>query len=221
MKKSENSEKTKTSEEQKKKQSAEEGHAEEEHEVASYTEIFLRNKLAPELLSPVGKASVVFIFFIWTIIAVFGFLSVEIEFSNTFYSTNDSMPLYRYNKAMEKHFPDDGEIVTFFTELIDENANYDFLSEESQLKMLEFDDVMTRCSGCTKTWMMPGTLESWNKELYKWIDEGKCEYVPQGYNPFTKVIEKWRYKACLDIWLKEDRIGRTYKEDLKVKVENG
>ena len=48
----------------------------EEHEVASYTEIWLRNKFAPELLSPVGKTSVVFIFVIWTVIATFGVLNV-------------------------------------------------------------------------------------------------------------------------------------------------
>ena len=48
----------------------------EEHEVASYTEIWLRNKFAPELLSSVGKTSVVFIFVIWTVIATFGVLNV-------------------------------------------------------------------------------------------------------------------------------------------------
>lgn len=136
----------------------------------------MRNKLAPELLSPVGKASVVFIFVLWTIIATYGCLNVDIEFSNSFYFTDDSFPLYRYNEAMDKHFPKDGEIVTFYTDLIDDD--YDFLSEKSQIKMIEFDDVMTRCTGCSKTWMMPGSLQSWNKELYKWIDGGNCKMVP-------------------------------------------
>ena len=77
---------------------------------------------------------------------------------------------------MEKHFSNDGEIVTFYTEPLDDY--YDFLSEVSQLKMIEFDNDLMRCPGCSKTWMMPGSLESWNKELYKWIDGGNCKFVP-------------------------------------------
>ena len=59
--------------------------SEHDSSVASYTEIFLLKKLAPELLSPVGKASVIFVFFVWTMAAIYAVMNVEVEWNVKFY----------------------------------------------------------------------------------------------------------------------------------------
>ena len=64
--------------------------------VASYTEIFLLKKVAPELLSKAGKVSVLFVYFIWTIISIYGVYNVKVEFSFDYFMTDKSLPIYKY-----------------------------------------------------------------------------------------------------------------------------
>ena len=40
--------------------------------------------------------------------------------------------------------------------------------------------------------------------------------MPNGRNPFTKVIDRYKFTACFDIWLDLDPVGRAYKSDLKL-----
>ena len=69
--------------------------------------------------------------------------------------------------------------------------------------------------------MIPETLRSWQNELRKWIERGECAFVPNGIDPFTKVVNAGLFETCLAIWLRQDAIGRTYKEDMKISTEDG
>ena len=48
-----------------------------------------------------------------------------------------------------------------------------------------------------------------------------CAAVPEGFDPFTKVIKKNDFENCLNIWVSTDRVGRTYKEDMVFSREDG
>ena len=57
-------------------------------------------------------------------------------------------------------------------------------------------------------------------EFRWWIDHGYCEYAREGYDPFVKVLEGGIFKSCLDIWLSTDTIGRTFKDDIRLNLED-
>ena len=140
----------------------------EEHKstVASHTEVFLLKKVAPELLSKKGKVSVLFIYLIWTLIAIYGLVNCKIEFSFDFFLTDKDLPVYKYKEAQIEYFPEDGKTLYIYTN----NTSLDFYSTQSQLKMLEYADSFVRCNGCQKTWFHPGSFQFWYIEFRKWID---------------------------------------------------
>ena len=87
--------------------------------------------------------------------------------------------------------------------------------------MYDFDEALHRCRGCSNDWIIPGSIRSWNHEFRNWLDEGYCAFVPDGIDPFTKVIDAGLFETCLTIWFKSDSIGRTFKEDIKISGEDG
>ena len=97
--------------------------------MASHTEIFLLKKVAPELLSKTGKVSVLFIYFVWTAIATYGFINCPVEFNFDFFLTDDTMPIAKYNTAKKKYFDGIGSTLNIYVN----NTDVNFLSTESQL----------------------------------------------------------------------------------------
>lgn len=190
---------------------------EEETTVASYTEIFLLNKWAPELFSRVGKVSVIFVFTVWTVFAAYGCSQVKIDFDFDMFLTDKDMLIYKYRAVKRDYYGGDGETLYFYTN----NTDLDYFSEQSQLTMYDFDEALSRCRGCSQPWVIPGTLRSWNHEFRWWLDQGACLFAPGGTDPFTKVLNAAQFELCLEIWLKQDTIGRTYKEDMKISSEDG
>ena len=132
--------------------------SEEHSTVASYTEIFLLNKWAPELFSRVGKVSVIFVFSVWTIFATYGVLNVKIDFNFDMFLTDKDMTMYKYRSAERNYFAQNGETINVYTNSTDVN----YFSEESQLKMYEFEETISRCRDCSKSWILPNSLRSWN-----------------------------------------------------------
>ena len=80
----------------------------EESAVASHTEIFLLERMAPELFSRAGKVSILFVFLILTILTVQGWMYVEIDFSSDYFITDEDTQIYKYTQAKEKYFSDAG-----------------------------------------------------------------------------------------------------------------
>ena len=97
--------------------------------VASHTEIFLLRKFAPELLSKVGKVSVVFVFLVFAAIAAYGWTKVQVDFEFEFFLTDDAMQATRFNQMSKKYgnVPYYQNTVLFFSN----STDYDYFSEES------------------------------------------------------------------------------------------
>ena len=51
------------------------------------------------MLSTNGKVSVIFIYLLWTLIAIYGVYNVEIEFSYDFFLTDTDMSLYKFREV--------------------------------------------------------------------------------------------------------------------------
>lgn len=184
--------------------------------VASYTEIFLLNRWAPELFSKVGKVSVIFVFAVWALIAAYGVSQVAIDFNFDMFITDKNMLIYKYREAKKLFYEGDGGWISIYSN----NTEINYYSEESQLRMYELDEAISRCRDCSKDWVVPDSLSSWNRAFRAWLDDGSCIFQLQGIDPFAKVIDEGLFATCLDIWLKQDSIGRTYKEDLKVSADD-
>ena len=71
--------------------------------MASATERFLHNRLAPELLSFEGRIVVLTIYFVMLIAAVYGCTKVEIDFSVEYFIGEDSY-IYDYYQLNDKYF---------------------------------------------------------------------------------------------------------------------
>ena len=170
--------------------------------VASHTEVFLLEKVAPELLSKRGKVSVLFIYFIWTLVAVYGFYNCKIEFTFDFFLTDTELPVYKYKEAQAEYFSDSGLPLNIFTN----NTSLDFYSTESQLQMLRYADSFARCQSCEKTWFIPGSFLFWYMPFRDWIDQENCEFV-QAHDIFTKTIDPGSFKNCLKKWITTDVVG--------------
>lgn len=76
--------------------------------MASHTENFLLKKLAPELLSPVGKVSIIFIFLVWFLLALYGWFNVEIEFEFDWFITDKELHIYKFKELKKIYFAGDG-----------------------------------------------------------------------------------------------------------------
>ena len=163
-----------------------------------------------------GKVSVLFVFFVWTIFALYGCFQVEIDFNFDFF-INDEMSIYKFRAIKKIYYPQAGETINVYTN----STSVDFFSESTQLTMLEFDEAIHRCKDCEKSWIIPGSLNSWNTEYRSWLDQGLCSFAPDGIDPFTKVLDPSIFESCLKFWLKSDSIGRTYKGDMKINSEDG
>ena len=142
---------------------------------------------------------------------------MEIEFNFDMFLTDKDMLSYKYRTEKRRYFNEDGETFYFYTN----NTDLNYFSEQSQLVIYEFDEALSRCRGCNEPWIMPGSLRSWSNEFRRWLNKGACNSASDGIDPFTKVLDAGLFESCLEFWLKEDNIGRTYKEDMKISAEDG
>ena len=95
--------------------------------MASYTEIFLLSKFAPELLTKSGKVSVLFLYLVWTAIATYGFLNCKIEFQFDLFLTDEDMSIYKYVHVEKKYFNEVGYKIHIYAN----NTDIDYYSIES------------------------------------------------------------------------------------------
>ena len=72
--------------------------------VASQTEYFLKKNIAPEIISPTGKVSILIIFGMLIAFAVYGIVTMEILFSLDLYVRPD-WRIYDYRKIIWDNFP--------------------------------------------------------------------------------------------------------------------
>ena len=94
-------------------------------EVASATERFLHNKLAPELLSFEGRVVVLTIYLVMLIGALYGCLQVKIDFSVDYFITSDSY-IYEYYQLNDKYFQQG-----FSTTIFVDDPTIDYASAET------------------------------------------------------------------------------------------
>ena len=74
----------------------------------------------------------------------------------------------------------------------------DVASEESQLKILDFHEKMTRCYLCEETWFKNSyRWRLWYPEFNKFVRDGKCFFKPEGLTIFEKTIPPELFYPCL------------------------
>ena len=111
-------------------------------EVSSRLERYLKEKVSRELFTRQGKASVLLIWSVGTLIALYGCTQVEVDFKIDFF-IKPTAYVYNAIKYNEKYF-ESGFAPTFYVT----NPELDFTSRETQLKLLEFNELLGRCYGC-------------------------------------------------------------------------
>lgn len=184
--------------------------------MASATERFLAEKFAPALLSRSGKSSVLFIYCVLILISIYGVSQIKIAFGVEFFINEDSK-IYEYFQAEKEYFRTGFKPVTLWDSPAEARIQIEkntFGDEETQLRLIEFNDRLARCRDCSVDWHLPGSLDSWYIELQKWVDKGLCDKVPDGLDPFDKIIPEEEFRACLNQFL-DTNMGKPYNEDLK------
>ena len=175
--------------------------------MASATERFLHNRLAPELLSFEGRIVVLTIYFVMLIAAVYGCTKVEIDFSVEYFIGEDSY-IYDYYQLNDKYFQSG-----FPTTIFVDDPSIDYTSIETQLQFLEFEDKLLRCYGCREQWFKENTLTSWYGRLNQWVNSGECTAQRGGIKPFIKYIEPDAFYPCLWEYLDTD-LGTLREKDI-------
>ena len=121
------------------------------------------------------------------------------------------MPITKYSTAKKKYFDGIGSTINIYVN----NTDTSFLSTESQLQMLKFEDALERCIDCEQSWFVKDTLDFWYPNFRNWINEKNCARVPNGMDPFQKVIHPGIFLSCLKEWINDDYFGKIYSEDIK------
>ena len=115
----------------------------------------MKEKLSRELFTNQGKAAIIFIWTIGTIIAVYGCTQVEIDFKIDYFIPPEAYS-HKYLELNDLYFSA-GFSPTFYVV----NPEIDFISRETQLKLIEFNERLERCEECTEDWFKANTLNSW------------------------------------------------------------
>ena len=85
--------------------------------------------------------------------------------------------------------------------------------------MLKFEDALERCIDCEQSWFVRDTLDFWYPYFRNWINEKNCAIVPDGLDPFQKVIHPGIFLSCLKEWINDDYFGKIYSEDIKFSAD--
>ena len=91
----------------------------------SATERFLAEVVAPELLSPQGRISILSIWFIFSVVSFLGIQQLQIAFNITYF-IDESKYIFEYYEMNDKYFEKGFTITTYV-----ENAEVDYSSKET------------------------------------------------------------------------------------------
>ena len=167
--------------------------------MASRTEKFLLNYVAPNLLNKKVKVVIFIAYTVWTAIACYGCTQIKTRYSLDFNWNNEKdYRSFGYFETKNKYFSDSFPVNVYVN--LNETSTDDVLdisSREAQLQQVKLEEAMLRCETCDKKWFKPGSLTSWFREFRAWIDEGKCGLVPERIDPFIKTMEPMDYHYCL------------------------
>ena len=136
--------------------------------MSSKLERYLKKKVSKELFSRQGKTSVLFIWTVGTLIAIYGCTQVEVDFKMEFFIKPGSY-VYEALKYNKQYF-EAGFAPNFYVT----NPELDFTTKESQLKLIEFNELLGRCYACSENWFKANTLGSWYSDFNRWVQSGEC-----------------------------------------------
>ena len=118
---------------------------------ASATERCLGRFFAPYVLSTPGRIVFGIIYLVWLCVAIYGCSQLEVAFDFDYF-ISESSDVFTYNEANDKYFNTGGEQTRTYVE----NTKIDFTTQESQLKIQEFNRIWKESS-----WHDETTLDMW------------------------------------------------------------
>lgn len=184
--------------------------------VGSFTEKFLRDMVAPRIVSKSGKITILAIYALCVPVIIYGCLSIKLKSELELY-LDEGMFMWNYEQADLKYFPFKTETNTYT-----ERLSYDFFSEEDQVAIYAFNEAYARCDGCRQSWHVPNTFKSWYSVLLDYIRDEKCPHVIEEHlkpDVFTKTMPPSLLRRCLFYWLREDDVGNYYQNFLFPETE--
>lgn len=125
-------------------------------EVASNCERWLKNVLAPELVTTQGKVCAGLTYFVLTVIAIFGCMRVETDFRTSFF-INEGSYVNEFFELNSEYFNSNG----FTANIYIDSSEIDLSSREVQLQIHEFEDAVRRSKGCYEVWFVKNSMQSW------------------------------------------------------------
>ena len=149
---------------------------------------------------------------IWIIyagVSIYGVSQLEVDFKTTYFISPDTT-VRRYLDTAEKYF-NQGETVTFYTN----NTNLDYTSEETQLKLIEFNDKLKACEGCEKKWTVESSFTSWYETFNSFVQAGASGCSSSSYDTSKKIVKPAQFMTCLNVFLKS-RKGQSYASDVLI-----
>ena len=116
--------------------------------------------MAPELLSYQGRVTVLTIWALMLICAIYGATQVEINFAKEFFIPPDTdvESFFLFDKEYFKTGFGTGISVQ---SNFDGNPDIDYPSEEVQLTIIDFWDKLVRCYLCDEAWFHKYIYRSW------------------------------------------------------------
>ena len=171
-----------------------------EDEYTSAVERFIATVFAPELTSYQGRFSILTIWFMLIICAIYGCMNVSINFKFEYFIPPGSVP-DKYFTLDRKYF-NSGTSATVYIE--NDDPPLDYSLPEVQLQLQDFYDKLQRSYLCEEDWWKKDTVRSWYTAFKKWVDRGECFLEREGIKPFEKVVNPDSFYVCLHDFLLSD-----------------
>ena len=86
----------------------------------------------------------------------------------------------------------------FDVDLVVDNPNIDYSSEETQLQMLDYFDKLQRSYLAEQVWYRKFSMRSWYQDFLMWVRVGQCSSLPDGLKGFQKVVPPEVFYVCLE-----------------------
>ena len=126
---------------------------------ANGTQKFLYETFSKATTSNIGKIVILSVWLTYIGICIWGAASIEIDFKNTYFISGGA-PINEYLDRSDKYYKSGDSI-----NVITDNADADFTSEESQKALMEFNEKLKACDGCEQQWLKEVTFSSWYEKL--------------------------------------------------------
>ena len=161
---------------------------------------FMRDYYAPFLTKTPVKIAVLVIFAAFFAVNVWGATELKMDFDLEWFVTGDAEIKDTF-EVRDQYFNQQGQSLRVYT--VDAN----FKNEEVQKSLVTLAEKFQECEGCSKDWVVNGSVNSWYNNFNSWVARGECN-VSGRVQLRDGVIPSEHFNECMTQWKQTQEFNR-------------